>query len=177
MIARILYDKGYREYVEAARSVRSRYSDTVFQLLGSIDYEYPNQVPELVVKQPCEEGVISYLGYTQNVADKIHKADCIVLPSYYEGLSRVLMEALAMGKPIITTNIPGCKETVDHGVNGFIVPPRNVPALIEAMEKIIDMDNRQRIEMGSASRKKAEREFDVRKVIAKYKQITDQFCI
>lgn len=173
MIARILYDKGYREYIEAARIVGSRHQHIVFQLLGNIDPEYPNHVPEQEVKRDSIEGTISYLGYTNNVIDKIREADCIVLPSYYnEGLSRVLMEALAMGKPIITTNIPGCKETVDNGMNGFVIPPRDIAALVESMETIINMENYQRIKMGHFSREKAEREFDVKNVIRVYEEIT-----
>lgn len=81
-----------------------------------------------------------------------------------------------MGKPIITTNIPGCKETVDNGINGFVIPPRNISALVEAMETIISMENYQRIKMGHFSREKAEREFDVKNVIRVYEEITRQIA-
>ena len=130
MISRLLYDKGYTEYVETARIIRARHPDTEFQLLGNIDPSYPKAVPETVVKQDCANGTIVYLGYVPDVIPLIRKADCIVHPSYFEGLSRVLMEALAMGKPIIASDIPGCRETVEHGKNGFLIPPQDIPCLL-----------------------------------------------
>ena len=133
MIARILYDKGYKEYTHAARIIRGKYPEARFELLGKIDQEYPNHVPESVVRHDHAEGVIHYLGFVSDVREIIRQADCIVLPTFYnEGLSRVLMEAMALRKSIITTNIPGCKETVEEGRNGFLVPPRDVDALAQA---------------------------------------------
>lgn len=172
MIARLLYDKGYAEYVEAARTIRKEYPDVEFNLLGPIDEAYPKHVLGSVVQKDNEEGVIRYLGYASNVRSFVQASDCIVLPSYHEGLSRVLIEALAMGKPIITTNIPGCKETVEEGRNGFLVPPRDVDALAQAMERFIRLPEEDRIKMGKYSREKAEREFDIRNVIAIYRKIT-----
>lgn len=172
MIARVLYDKGYAEYVEAARLVRKEYPEAEFQLLGRIDEAYPNHVPEKVVRKDHEEGVIHYLGSVSNVRPIIHESDCIVLPSYHEGLSRVLIEALAMGKPIITSDIPGCLETVEPGKNGFLVPPRQVDALVQGIRRFLSLSEEERIRMGQYSREKAEREFDVRKVIAVYRRIT-----
>ena len=120
MISRLLYDKGYTEYVETARIIRARHPDTEFQLLGNIDPSYPKAVPETVVKQDCANGTIVYLGYVPDVIPLIRKADCIVHPSYYfEGLSRVLMEALAMGKPIIASDIPGAGKPWNMGKTDF----------------------------------------------------------
>lgn len=173
MIARILYDKGYKEYTHAARIIRGKYPEARFELLGKIDQEYPNHVPESVVRHDHAEGVIHYLGFVSDVREIIRQADCIVLPTYYnEGLSRVLMEAMALRKSIITTNIPGCKETVEEGRNGFLVPPRDVDALAQAMECFIRLPEEERIKMGKYSREKAEREFDIRNVIAIYRKIT-----
>lgn len=172
MIARVLYDKGYAEYVSAARMVREKYPEAEFQLLGDIDVVYPNHVPENVVRKDEQEGVIHYLGVTSNVRPIIEEADCIVLPSYHEGLSRVLIEALAMGKTIITTDIPGCRETVEDGKNGFLVAPRDVDGLVHAFLRFLALSKSDRLAMGMYSRKKAEKEFDVKNVIAVYRKIT-----
>ncbi len=175
MISRLLYDKGYTEYVETARTIRARYPDTEFQLLGNIDPSYPKAVPETVVKQDCADGTIVYLGYVPDVIPLIRKADCIVHPSYFEGLSRVLMEALAMGKPIIASDIPGCRETVEHGKNGFLIPPQDIPELVDTVSKFLSLDSAARKQMGYYGRIKAEREFDVKNVISVYRKITDAF--
>lgn len=172
MIGRILYDKGYAEYVNAARIVREKFPEVEFQLLGNIDIEYPTHVPENIVQKDNQEGVIHYLGVTSNVRPFMEEADCIVLPSYHEGLSRVLIEALAMGKVIITTDIPGCRETVEEGKNGFLVAPRNVEALVHAFFRFLALSKEDCLIMGKYSRKKAEREFDVKNVIAIYRKIT-----
>ena len=172
MIARVLYDKGYQEYVDAARIIRQEHPDVEFWLLGKIDEEYPNHVPGSVVDADHSAGIICYKGFTPDVKPIEKEADCIVLPSYHEGLSRVLIEALAMHKPIITTDISGCKETVEDGRNGYLVPPRNVDALVKAIRKFLNLSQEERKAMGDYGRKKAEREFDVKNVIAVYREIT-----
>ena len=175
MIARILYDKGYQEYVEAARIIRKEFPDVEFWLLGKIDNEYPNHVPEEVVRQDHDSGIIIYLGYVSDVRSIIHKADCIIHPTFYnEGLSRVLMEAMALRKPIITTDIPGCRETVEKDYNGYLVPPKDVEALVLAIKRFLSLTEEERLAMGRHGREKAERQFDVRKVIEVYHKITDQ---
>lgn len=176
MIARLLYDKGYEEYVQTAEVLRSECSEVEFQLLGGVDVSYPRHVPEERVRQDIEAGYIRYWGYCPDVAAKIQGADCIVLPSFYnEGLSRVLMEALAMGKPVITTNIPGCKEAVEEGKNGFLAQPQNAESLIVAVKKFLALSREERREMGVYSRTKAEQEFDIVDVVKVYRQITKQF--
>ena len=173
MISRVLYDKGYQEYVDTAKSIRKMHPEAEFQLLGSIDGAYPNHVPEEQVRKDVEAGYIRYLGYHSNVRFDIEEADCIVLPSYHEGLSRVLMEALAMGKPIITTDIPGCRETVDIGKNGFLVKPQDTESLMDAIIKFLALTEDKKHAMGRYSREKAEREFDVLDVVKIYHQITN----
>lgn len=173
MIARILYDKGYQEYVDAARIIRCEFPDTEFWLLGKVDEEYPNHVPADVVNRDHKEGTIRYLGFSSDVKSVEMQADCIVHPTFYnEGMSRVLMEAMAMQKPIITTDIPGCKETVEEGCNGYIVPPRDTEALVDAIRKFLHLSPRERRHMGEYGRQKAEKEFDVKNVIAVYRSIT-----
>lgn len=119
MISRLLYDKGYTEYVETARIIRARYPDTEFQLLGNIDPSYPKAVPEAVVNQDCADGTIVYLGYAPDVIPLIRNVDCIVHPSYFEGLSRVLMEALAMGKPTLPPIFPDAGKPWNTGKTDF----------------------------------------------------------
>lgn len=172
MIARVLYDKGYTEYVNAAKIIHEKYPKVEFQLLGKIDEIYPFHVPEKVVREDENRGAIKYLGVSSNVQPIIEIADCIVLPSYHEGLSRVLIEALAMGKPIITSNIPGCKETVEDGKNGFLVAPKSSKELAEAFFKFISLSEEIRLKMGEYSRYKAENEFDIKNVINIYRKIT-----
>lgn len=176
MIARLLYDKGYEEYVQTAKVLTSECSEVEFQLLGGVDVSYPRHVPEARIRQDANAGYIRYWGYCPDVAAKIQGADCIVLPSFYnEGLSRVLMEALAMGKPIITTDIPGCRETVEEGKNGFLAQPQNTESLIVAVKNFLALSREERREMGTYSRRKAEQEFDIVDVVKVYKQITDRF--
>lgn len=172
MVARVLYDKGYTEYVEAARIIRNEHPEAEFCLLGAIDKVYPKHVPEEVIKKHDEEGIIHYLGYVSNVRPIMQAADCIVLPSYHEGLSRVLIEALAMGKPIVTSDIPGCRETVEEGCNGYLVPARNIEKLADAFRRFLSLPLEERKMMGHYGRMKAEREFDVKDVIAAYRRIT-----
>lgn len=178
MISRLLYDKGYSQYVEAARIIKSENPSISFKLLGSIDTDYPNHVPYSVLCSDIESGAIEYLGYNKNVKAIIKDVDCIVLPSYYnEGLSRVLMEALAMRKIIITTNIPGCRETVDNNITGFICCPKNIESLVSAIKKVISLSKSERTEMGKLARKKAEEIFDISEVIKTYFSITKQYEI
>lgn len=174
MIARLLYDKGYLEYVAAACEIKKIYTDAEFLLLGSIDESYPNHVPRSVVEKDVANGSINYLGYIDDVRAVVRDVDCIVHPSFYnEGLSRVLMEGLAMAKPIITTDIPGCKETVDDGINGFLCKPRDAESLVAAIKKFLRLSEYERLKLGQAGRQKAEKQFDVRKVIAVYHSLTD----
>lgn len=173
MIARILYDKGYTEYVNAAKKISEEYQDVEFLLLGRIDEEFPNHVPEKVVRQDYEAGYIKYLGYVSDVRSIVQSADCIVHPTFYnEGMSRVLMEAMALEKPIITTNIPGCKETVEEGKNGFLIKPHDTDSLINALRLFLSLSDEKQQAMGKYGRKKVEKEFDVKNVIAVYRGIT-----
>lgn len=173
MISRILYDKGYQQYVDCARIIHEKRSDTEFLLLGDIDEAYPDSVPREVVESDVRKGNIVYLGYRPNVKSIMESCDCIVHPTYYnEGLSRVLMEALAMKKPIITTDIPGCRETVDDGINGYLCLPKDVDSLVNAIRRFMRLSEPERKKMGQMGRMKAEKTFDVADVISVYHEIT-----
>lgn len=170
-IGRVLYDKGYKELIEVSKIIKASHKDVEFQWLGAIDEGYPEHVPEYQVMDDQNKGLINYLGFKNNVIDYLKKADCIVLPSYHEGMSRTLMEALALGKPIITTNISGCKETVDEGMNGFLCNPRDVESLEAAIEKYLHLSDEKIKEMSKYSRIKAENQFDIKNVIKIYEDI------
>ncbi len=164
-IARLLGEKGLREYAQAAQIVKQRYPDAVFRLLGSADPS-PDGIPLDEVYEWKRKGFIEYLGVTNDV--RPYFADChiFVLPSFYgEGLPRSILEAMAVGRPILTTDNVGCKETVVQGENGFLVPVRDAASLAERMIWFIEhRDQWQR--MGQASRRMAEKRFDVHKINA-----------
>ena len=132
LIARLLRDKGLREYVEAARIVRQSYADANFQLLGPFDAN-PASISAAELSQWQAEGCIKYLGQTADVRPYLAACSVFVLPSYREGMPRAITEAMATGRAVITTDVPGCRETVTDNENGFVVPVKNAVALAEAM--------------------------------------------
>jgi glycosyltransferase involved in cell wall biosynthesis len=172
LIARMLYDKGIAQYVEAARALKEKFTDKVeFQLLGFLDVNNPSAVSKEDMQAWVDEGIVNYLGISDIVEQDIAKIDCMVLPSYYrEGVPKSLLEAGAMGKPIVTTDNVGCRETVDDGVNGYLCELRSTESLIEKLELIINKSHQERLAMGEKSRLKIQNEFDENIVINKYLQ-------
>ena len=159
MICRLLAAKGVREYVDAARIIRGRYPEVSFQLVGALDTN-PSSVTWRELEGWKQEGIIEYLGRLKDVRPAIEKNSVYVLPSYREGTPRTILEAMSMGRPIITTDAPGCRETVVQGENGFLVPVKSVDALVKAMEFFIL--NPESVEkMGVCSRKLAKNLYDV----------------
>jgi glycosyltransferase involved in cell wall biosynthesis len=159
MAARLIAEKGVNDYVEAARRIRDQDCNVRFLLLGDVDGN-PNSLSQEQIAGWRDEGVIEWPGRVNNIQDWLKKADVFVLPSYYrEGVPRSIQEAMALGRAIITTDHVGCRETVVDGVNGILVPPRNVGALVFAMRKLIDTPNLAQ-QMGGASRHLAEERFD-----------------
>jgi glycosyltransferase involved in cell wall biosynthesis len=171
LIARMLFDKGIGEYVEAARLIKARYPLVEFNLLGFLDVQNPAAISRSQMNEWVSEGVVNYLGTTDDVQPYINSTDCVVLPSYREGVPRSLLEAAAIGRPIITTNAVGCKEVVDDGVNGYLCQPRDAADLAKKIEKMLLLSREQRTEMGLRGRVKVEREFDERVVIGKYLRV------
>ena len=172
LVARLLWDKGVGEFVEAARQLKSKYSGTEFRLLGFLDVQNPSAVPRSAVERWEAEGLVTYLGSTDDVRPYYSDVDCVVLPSYYlEGTPRTLLEAAGMGLPLITTDAIGCREAVENGTTGFLCKTRDPADLAEKMERMILMTPEQRAEMGMAGRKKMEREFDERIVIERYLEV------
>lgn len=160
MIARLLWDKGVLEYVGAARQVRDQHPGACFQLLGFVDVPNRTAVSRADVEAWVAEGVIDYLGHADDVRPFIAAADCIVLPSYREGLPRVLLEGAAMGKPLIASDVPGCRHVVQHGRNGLLCDVRNSASLAEMMLQMIRMEREERSMMGAAGRELVEQQFD-----------------
>ncbi len=162
LAARLLREKGIVEYAEAARHVKALYPDVRFVLLGALD-ENPGGLKQSEVRAWVTEGLLEWPGHVE-VRPWLTQASIFVLPSYYrEGLPRSIQEAMAMGRPIITTDTPGCRETVEEGVNGFLVPIRDVASLVKAMLIFVNQSDRI-VPMGAASRRIAEEKFDVHKI-------------
>ena len=162
-IARLQKDKGTGEYFEAAKAIKAKFPLTEFQVLGWKDGEYESQLNELTAK-----GIINYLGTTSDVRPYLKDVHSTIMPSYHEGMSNVNLESAANGRPVITTDVPGCRETVDDGLTGFLVEPRSAKSLTDAVERFIKLPYTQKVLMGQEGRKKVEREFDRQIVVDAY---------
>lgn len=160
LVARLIKDKGIYEYVEAARKLKAKNSNVTFLLGGPIDYGNPSSVDENEVKRWNKEGVVKYIGKTDSIKDFLCRADIVVLPSYREGMSRFLIESASASKPIVTTDVAGCKDIVENGCNGFLCEPNSISSLEEAMQKMIDLDRNEIEKMGKKSNKIAKDKFD-----------------
>ncbi|ADG14751.1 glycosyltransferase involved in cell wall biosynthesis [Paraburkholderia atlantica] len=174
LIGRLLWDKGVGEYVEAARQLRARYPHARFQLLGPVGVDNPSAITGDEVAAWEQEGVIQYLGEAHDVRPFIADADCVVLPSYREGVPRTLMEASAMGRPIVATDVPGCREVVTDGVNGLLCEARNAQSLAASLARMLDMSGAERRAMAERGRQKVATEFDERKVVETYKDLVQK---
>jgi len=174
MIARLLRDKGVGEYVEAARRVRREAPDTRFRLLGFLDSDNRTAFSSAEVEAWVEDGLIDYLGPSDDVRPAIAESDCVVLPSYREGLPRTLLEAAAMGKPLIATDVPGCRQIVRHGVNGLLCRVRDPGSLAEAMLEMLRAPPGRRAGWGGSARAIVEAEYDERIVVGLYLAALDE---
>ncbi len=174
LVARMLWDKGVGEYVEAARLIKQNHPNVEFQLLGFLDVENPQAVSRSDVEQWVEEGVVNYLGESDSVIDIMREADCVVLPSYREGLPRTLIEAGSLAKPIVTSDVPGCRDVVDDGVTGYLCESKSASDLADKMERVILMSPTERGTMGALGREKVIREFDEKIVVDKYIEVIEQ---
>jgi len=187
MICRLLWTKGVKEFVSAAREVREVYPEALFYLIGDVDSN-PNSIPIKQIEIWNKEGLVRYLGYKKDVRPWIRDCSAYVLPSYSEGLPRTILEAMSVGRPIITTDVPGCRDTIEFdptspgseiieyknnkikkGSNGLLVPARNPDALAAAIFYLIENPD-ERNRMGLRSREIAYSKFDVRKINAKMRE-------
>ena len=163
-IARILKEKGIEEYVKTAEAIKKDYPNATFHVLGACDGNYKKYLQEYQ-----DNGTICYHGEVQDTAEFLEKAHCTIHPSYYpEGISNVLLESAACGRPVITTDRSGCRETVEDGVTGYMVSQKDTAALIDAVKKFMLLTNEERKGMGLAGRRKVEAEFNREIVIQAY---------
>ncbi|MFC1807513.1 glycosyltransferase family 4 protein [Candidatus Omnitrophota bacterium] len=167
-VGRLLWHKGLGELVSASKTVKMKYPTTEFHLLGRIDKDNPSCVSEDTIIEWEDEKLIKYLGTSYDVRPYICQSDAVILPSYREGVPCSLLEAMAMGKPIITTDSVGCRDVVEAGKNGFIVPAKNPKALADSMIRLIELMPGERERMGRYGRKKAVEEFNETNTISSY---------
>lgn len=164
-IARVMKDKGIEEYLEAAKIIKQKYADSVnFNIIGSIEQEKYKSI----LKEYEEQGIIKYHGFQSDIKSFIKKSHCTINPSYTEGMSNVLLESAACGRPLIASNIPGCKEIIDEGSTGYIFDVKNVFILVQAIEKFINIKYESKSNMGLLGRKKVEQEFNREIIVNKY---------
>ena len=161
LIARMLLDKGVGEYVNAARVVKQKYPNCRFQLLGGVDVQNRTAISSDEIRAWVDEGLVEYLGESPDVRPFIEESSCVVLPSYREGTSRVLLEAAAMGRPLIATNVPGCREVVQHAVNGYLCAPKDHTHLSSQMIAMIKLSAEERKAMGIEGRRIVEEQFGI----------------
>lgn len=174
LVARLLWDKGVGEYVEAARLIRKKYPTARFQMLGFLDVQNKTAVTTEQMDEWVMEGIVEYLGVADDVKPYLAAADCVVLPSYREGVPRSLLEAAAMGRPIVTTDTVGCRDAVEHGLNGLLCRVADAHDLADKMQTMLAMTDAERESMGLAGRRKMELEFDEKIVIGRYRQVLDE---
>ena len=170
MVARLLRDKGVEEFVAAAQILKQRGVDVRFQLAGDLDPGNPSTITSNEISLWLQEGTVEVLGYRDDVADIFSQAHLVVLPSYREGLPKVLIEAAACGRAVVTTDVPGCRDAIIPDETGVLVPPRNAVALADAIERLIT-DPEQLLRMGHAGRELAERDFAIEKIVDQHLQI------
>lgn len=165
-MGRVMKDKGIDEFLEAAKIIKDKYKNTKFYILGFIEKSQDHY--RNLLKDYQSKGYIEYLGYQSDVKSFIEESHCLIQPSHSEGLSNVLLEAAAMGRPLIASNINGCKETIDEGKNGFTFEVNNSKDLANKIEKFIKLSYEEKITMGKNSRIKVENEFDRKIVVNSY---------
>jgi glycosyltransferase involved in cell wall biosynthesis len=175
LIGRLLGDKGVREFVDAARLLRSELPEARFQLLGPIDEGNRTAVQRAEVDEWVRDGVIEYLGATDDVRPFVERSTAVVLPSYREGLPRSLLEAAAMSRPLIASDVPGCREVVRDGENGLLCAVRSAASLADAMKRLANLSNAERARMGEAGRRLVGEKFSEATVIRAYLDALGQF--
>lgn len=166
-VLRIMKDKGIAEYLETAERISGEYTNTYFYLAGEYEEE-TRQIYEPQIKALSEKGIIKYLGHIDNVPEVMAKSHVIIHPSYHEGMSNVLLEAAACGRPVLASNIPGCREILRQGISGLLFSPGNTESLIQTVKKILSYTESDRREMGLKGREHVEDVFDRKKVIKAY---------
>ncbi|MBQ8261819.1 MAG: glycosyltransferase family 4 protein [Lachnospiraceae bacterium] len=171
-IARIMKEKGAEEFFYAAEQLKMRCPQACFDVVGFCEETYEEKLKDLETR-----GVIKYHGWQTDVRMFLQKAGCVVQPSYHEGLSNVCLEAAAAGRPLLVSDIPGCRETVNEGLSGFVFPPGDKTALLDCMERFCRLDYAEKTAMGVEGRKKMEKEFDRKKVVLVYREQIERIFV
>lgn len=170
MPSRLLMDKGIREFVEAAQILRSRNIEAEFRVAGGVDPDNPASISLKQLELWRQETEVKFLGYQRDMPAVLSQSHVVVLPSYREGLPKVLLEAAACGRAVVTTDVPGCRDAIEPGETGVLVPAGDALMLAEQIQRLL-LDHRERKQMGQAARKLAEREFSIESVVAAHLSI------
>lgn len=170
MACRLLKDKGVLEYIEAAKILKQKFPNVEFELYGDIDIDNPASLTQQEVEDIKKNGFVNVYGFSRDIASVFNNSNIIVLPSYREGLPKVLIEAAACGRAVVTTDVPGCRDAIEPNITGLLCKVRDANSLATAIEKLI-LDKELRNSMGKAGRKLAENEFDIKKVVEKHFEI------
>jgi len=173
LVARVIQDKGIFEYIDAAYILTNKYSNIEFGLLGELDAMNRTAISKKKIYELHDDGVINYLGKTDNVREPLANADCVVLPSYREGSPRSLMEASSMAVPIITTDVVGCRQVIDDSITGLLCRAKDASDLALKMEIMLNMSKNDRMKMGKLGREKMLKEYDESIVVRRYMHTID----
>jgi glycosyltransferase involved in cell wall biosynthesis len=170
-VGRIMKDKGVEEFLEAATRIHKdpKYANVHFKLFGFFEEDYKERIDAL-----CKTGVIEYGGFVKDIRPYLADSDCVVLPSYHEGVGNAIQEAAASGRPVITTDIPGCRGVVEHGITGYLCQARSTDSLYEQIVLFLALSREERLEMGVRGRRKMEHEHDRDMVIKKYIEVIEE---
>lgn len=164
-VGRLLSDKGINEFLQAAKLCKKELGPAVeFWLVGEVDKQNPASIQYDNLLKWIDSGIIKYLGFQNDVRETLEASSCIVLPSYREGMPRTILEALSMSRPVITTDVPGCRETVVEGQNGFLIPVKSASALVNACKSFVDLNYEEKVKMGEKGRAMAEQMFDSKRI-------------
>jgi glycosyltransferase involved in cell wall biosynthesis len=169
----MLKDKGIVEFVEAAKVLKSKFPYAEFALLGPLDVKNPTAISSQQIQNWVDQGAVTYWGISTDVRLHISRADCIVLPSYREGTPRTLLEGAAMGRPLIASDVPGCKDLVRDGHNGLLCKDRDYEDLAKKMAEVLGQSDETLMIWGRNSRDFIEKNYDERFVIEKYLKVVD----
>lgn len=170
MIARAFFDKGVREFIEAAKIIKNQNQNIKFWFLGALGGNAKNGIDSDKMDEYVKEGIIEYLGHRKDVELVIGASDCVILPSYREGISKVLMEAASMEKPLIASNVTGCKEIIEDNENGYLVKVKDSIDLANKIQKFIKLSQKEKEEMGRKGRNKILKEYDEKIIIEIYRR-------
>ena len=167
-LSRLIKDKGIYEYIEASQIINEKYNNIEFKLIGNIDYNNPSSIKKNELDNLIKDSKIIYKNFQDNIYEEINKSDCIILPSYREGLPRTLLEAGILKKPAITSNVPGCRDVIDHNYNGLICEPKNALDLANKIENFINMKESNLKQMGMNAFKNVLNKFDEKIILNHY---------